>query len=83
MFPNQIHYHSVWRDHLRDYGADLSLTTAATVSISGRVATPKGKGLRGAQVTLIDANGEVRSAKIGINGYYRFSGVAAGETYIL
>jgi hypothetical protein len=22
-----IHYHSIWRDHSRDYGADLSLTT--------------------------------------------------------
>jgi hypothetical protein len=22
-----IHYHSVWRDHVRDYGADLTLTT--------------------------------------------------------
>ena len=27
VFPNQIHYHSVYRDHVRDYGADLSLTT--------------------------------------------------------
>ena len=36
VFRNQIHYHTVWRDHLRDYGKDLSLTvpldtpTAAT-----------------------------------------------------
>ncbi len=28
VFRNQIHYHSVYRDHTRDYGADLSLTTA-------------------------------------------------------
>ncbi len=28
VFRTQIHYHSVWRDHTRDYGADLSLTTA-------------------------------------------------------
>ena len=28
VFRNQIHYHTIWRDHLRDYGADLSLTTA-------------------------------------------------------
>ncbi len=28
VFPNQIHYHSVYRDHVRDYGQDLSLTTA-------------------------------------------------------
>jgi uncharacterized protein (TIGR03437 family) len=27
VFRNQIHYHTVWRDHLRDYGKDLSLTT--------------------------------------------------------
>lgn len=28
VFRNQIHYHTLWRDHLRDYGKDLSLTTA-------------------------------------------------------
>ena len=27
VFRNQIHYHTVWRDHLRDYAKDLSLTT--------------------------------------------------------
>ena len=27
VFPAQIHYHSVFRDHARDYGADLTLTT--------------------------------------------------------
>ena len=27
VFRNQIHYHTVWRDHVRDYGKDLSLTT--------------------------------------------------------
>lgn len=27
MFRNSIHYHTVYRDHVRDYGADLSLTT--------------------------------------------------------
>ena len=38
IFRNQIHYHTVWRDHLRDYGKDLSLTvpldtqTACTLS---------------------------------------------------
>jgi len=24
VFPSQIHYHSVWRDHVSDYGVDLS-----------------------------------------------------------
>ncbi len=32
VFRNQIHYHTVWRDHVRDYGKDLSLTTALDVS---------------------------------------------------
>lgn len=26
VFPAQIHYHSVWRDHTHDYGADLTNT---------------------------------------------------------
>ena len=30
---NQIHYHTVWRDRNRDYGKDLSLTTALDTSI--------------------------------------------------
>ncbi len=32
VFPNQIHYHTVWRDHQRDYGKDLSLTTPLDAS---------------------------------------------------
>lgn len=32
VFRNQIHYHTVWRDHVRDYGKDLSLTTPLDVS---------------------------------------------------
>ncbi|MCB1022517.1 MAG: DUF3500 domain-containing protein [Acidobacteria bacterium] len=29
-----VHYHTVWRDHVRDYGADLSLTTPLDGSTS-------------------------------------------------
>lgn len=32
VFRNQIHYHTVWRDHVRDYGKDLSLTTPLDIS---------------------------------------------------
>lgn len=35
VFRNQIHYHTVWRDRQRDYGKDLSLTTALDSSSSG------------------------------------------------
>jgi len=35
VFRNQIHYHTLWRDHLRDYGKDLSLTTALDSAAAG------------------------------------------------
>lgn len=28
VFPSQIHYHSIWRDHARDYGGDYYTTVA-------------------------------------------------------
>lgn len=33
VFRNQIHYHSVWRDHVRDYGKDLTLTVPLDASV--------------------------------------------------
>ena len=38
VFRNQIHYHTVWRDHLRDYGKDLSLTVPLDTSAIAAVA---------------------------------------------
>ncbi|MEO8072504.1 MAG: carboxypeptidase-like regulatory domain-containing protein, partial [Acidobacteriota bacterium] len=57
--------------------------TAANVSIGGRVLTSKGRGIRNAIVTLINQNGETRSARTSAFGFYRFADVQAGETYIL
>lgn len=37
VFRNQIHYHTVWRDHARDYGKDLSLTVPLDGAVSGAV----------------------------------------------
>lgn len=37
VFRNQIHYHTLWRDHQRDYGKDLTLTTALDTSAAGAV----------------------------------------------
>ena len=40
VFRNQIHYHTVWRDHSRDYGKDLSLTVPLdSSSTSGAITT--------------------------------------------
>ena len=37
VFRNQIHYHTVWRDQLRDYGKDLSLTVPLDNRAAGAV----------------------------------------------
>ncbi len=41
VFRNSIHYHTIWRDHVRDYGQDLSLTTA--LDNTGTTTTSKTK----------------------------------------
>lgn len=58
-------------------------TTAAAVSVGGRVITNTGKGIRNAEVSLTDSNGNTRSTQSGASGYYRFDNVQAGETYII
>lgn len=55
---------------------------AANVSVSGRISTANSVGIRNAVVTLTDANGTIRAARTGAFGYYRFDGVAVGETYV-
>jgi len=57
--------------------------TAATVTIGGRVLNASGRGIFGAQIVMTDANGDVRYATTNPFGYYRFTEVAAGATYIL
>jgi hypothetical protein len=57
--------------------------TSAPVSITGRVLTPDGRGLRNAIVTMTDANGAVRTATTSSFGYYHFDGVAVGGSYVM
>ena len=57
--------------------------TAAHVSISGRVTLPQKSGLTNALVTLTDFEGNSRTIRTGKSGTFRFTNVAAGETYIL
>lgn len=57
--------------------------TAASVSISGRILTPDGGGLRNAQAFLTDFHGNARTALSGAFGYFSFPEVEAGQTYIL
>lgn len=67
-----------------DIGAFEQLSpTAANVSVSGRVLTPEGYGLRNAIVTLTDQRGNTRSVRTGTFGYFRLEGVSVGETYVV
>lgn len=61
----------------------LLVPTAASVSISGRVATASGRGIRNVVITMIDSNGNERTATSTAFGYYRFDDVSAGETVTL
>ncbi|HEX8246539.1 MAG TPA: LamG-like jellyroll fold domain-containing protein [Pyrinomonadaceae bacterium] len=56
--------------------------TAASVTVGGR-ATTDGQGIGNAQITLTDANGQTRTAITNPFGYYRFTDIPAGATYIL
>jgi hypothetical protein len=62
--------------------AFLPAPTAAQVSVSGRVITSDGSGLRNASVILTGSNGNSRSVVTGSFGYFRFDDVQAGETYV-
>ena len=57
-------------------------TTAASVTLGGRVLTGKGRGIFRARVNLIE-KGKQQSVITGANGYYRFLGVEAGQTVFI
>jgi hypothetical protein len=57
--------------------------TAAGVMISGRVLTAGGQGIRNARLVLIDRAGAPRYAQTGSFGYFRFTEIPSGETYVL
>ena len=57
--------------------------TAALVSVSGRVLSASGQGIRNVSVKLTGANGAIRFAGTGTFGYFRFTEVEVGEIYVL
>ncbi|MBL8181612.1 MAG: carboxypeptidase regulatory-like domain-containing protein, partial [Blastocatellia bacterium] len=60
-----------------------AVPTASNVSVSGRVMTPDGRGLRNAVVHLTDANGQVQTTRTSAFGYYRFDDVESGQTVVI
>ena len=57
--------------------------TAAQVSVSGRVLTADGQGIRNVSVRLTSAGGTIRFATTGTFGHFRFDEIEAGQIYIL
>lgn len=57
--------------------------SAATVSVSGKISTAEGNGIRNVIVTLIAPNGEVLSTRTSSFGYFRFDEIPVGETYVI
>lgn len=58
-------------------------TTAAGVSVSGRVLVPGGRGLSNAIVTIRDQSGVSRQTTTGSRGLFVFEEVEAGQTYVV
>ncbi len=57
--------------------------SAAQVSIGGQVFTSSGRAVSRALILLTDEHGMVRNAMTNSFGYYQFTEVSAGETYVL
>jgi hypothetical protein len=56
---------------------------AAEASVSGRVATADGRGIRNARVLMTLPNGEVRTVLSSTFGYYQFDEIEVGQTVVL
>jgi subtilisin-like proprotein convertase family protein len=56
--------------------------TAASVTVGGRALTADGRGIANVRITMIDTTGNVRTTITSSFGYYRFTDVAVGETYV-
>jgi hypothetical protein len=57
--------------------------TAAAVSLGGRILTADGRGIRNVRVTLTSVTGATWQTLSSPFGYYRFSELEAGQTYII
>lgn len=56
--------------------------TAASVTVSGMVFEQNGRGLQKATVLMTDQQGNLRSTKTNSFGYFQFTGLASGQTYV-
>ncbi len=69
--------------NLADIGSfEVQAPTAASVSISGRVSNGR-RGVSRATVHITDQNGNVRTARTNMFGYYQFTDIEVGQTLII
>jgi hypothetical protein len=61
----------------------LTVLSAATVSVTGRLTTAAGNGIGKSIVTLTDAAGNSRTTITSSFGYYRFDDLEAGASYVI
>lgn len=86
----------VWRLYVVDFvegdsgaidnGWSLTLTSqplAADATVSGNLHATDGRGLSGAYVLLTDNAGHAKTVMSGAGGYFEFTEVETGETYVL
>ena len=60
-----------------------SVISAAGAQVSGRVTTANGLGIKGAYVTIDDLAGASKTVMTSAFGYYSFSDVTVGSTYLV
>jgi hypothetical protein len=66
------------------WGLEFLGSTAANASISGRVTTADGRGIRNAKVVITgESLPERRIATTGSFGYFTFEGLQTGQTYVV
>ena len=68
---------------LSPFAISLLPPTAANVSIGGRITTAAGGGIRGVRVSVTTQSGTVYQTTTGSFGYYKFSELQVGQTYLL
>lgn len=92
LFPktSNLHFHDAFFFTLTtsltvnttDGSVQVTGTTAANVTVAGRVLDASGRGLRGVRVTLIGTGGAIYMAVTNALGRYSFSSVPSGGIYM-
>lgn len=62
---------------------DDFVPTAATATVSGRVLTTQGNGIRNTRITILFPSGETRTTLTSSFGFYSFSDVEVGAVYVI